>query len=93
ADGNLATWSTTDQVTVYVNGRAISSANYSLNGGLAQILFNNAQVPSVTVTVDIITPQMLYLTNGEPTTTKDGRTYYAQNGRWPQDATAIVLVN
>ncbi|MFM9500542.1 hypothetical protein ACKI1Q_44160, partial [Streptomyces galilaeus] len=47
----------------------------------------------MTVTVDIITPQMLYLTNGEPTTTKDGRTYYAQNGRWPQDATAIVLVN
>ncbi len=94
-DSLPARWATTDQVTVYQGNFAIDPerANYSLDGERGIVYFDTELPSQVKVTVTIVTPENLFTGLGEPTTTRDGRTFYLVNGRWSHDATAIVLIN
>lgn len=94
-DGLPALWSTVDQVSV-VSGSVILDpvrASFALDGSRGLVYFSNSQPNTVVFTVNIVTPPKLYVSVGEPTTTTDNKIYYLANGRWPNDAEAIVIVN
>jgi len=95
ASGQTVTWATTDLIEVYilVNGQYQQVPPDGYDGSQGFVYFSAEQPQTQVVKVTIITPQELVITDGEATTTKDGRTYTLVNGGWPHDATAIVLVN
>lgn len=90
-----AKWTASDIVQVYAGGVLVSpnAAAYSLDGTLGIVYFAVVEPANLVVQVTITTPQKLYTSIGEPTTTRDNRTYYLVNGRWPYDAIVIVLIN
>lgn len=89
------TWSSTDVITVYalVLGEYREVIPDGSDGDFGFVYFANEQPSDLVIKVTITTPQQLYVSSGEATTTKDGRTYTLANGSWPKDATAIVIVN
>ena len=89
------TWSSTDVITVYalVLGEYREVVPDGSDGDFGFVYFANEQPSDLVIKVTITTPQHLYTSSGEATTTKDGRTYTLANGSWPKDATAIVVVN
>jgi len=93
--GQTVTWATTDIVTVYalVLGEYRQVVPDGTDGDFGFVYFSSEQPSDLIIKVTITTPQQLYTSSGEATTTKDGRTYTLANGSWPKDATAIVLVN
>jgi len=97
SSGNPVTWSTTDEVSVYIQGysKPIDNTNgvYALDGAHGYIIFRQAQSFSAVFTVNIITPAKLYENAGENTVTYDNRTYYLINGKWPVDSEIVVLLN
>lgn len=95
SSGQTITWATTDIVVAYalVLGQYREVVPDGSDGDFGFVYFANAQPADLIIKVTIITPQHLYTSSGEATTTKDGRTYVLANGSWPKDATAIVIVN
>ena len=94
-NGSVARWATTDVVQVFIDKSLIPlpPIAYNLDGANGLVYFNTVQLSTIQVFVTITTPQELYNIDGETTVSYDLRTYYAKNGPWPLDATAIVLVN
>lgn len=94
-DGLPARWTTSDQVDVYTSGFLVdpSRAAYALDGTRGLVYFANTQPPTLSVKVTITTPARMYVSSGEPTSTRDNRTYSLSHGRWPADAQVVVLVN
>lgn len=94
-DSLPAHWTSADQVQVIQGNFPIDNTTglYSLDGSRGIVYFKNPQLSVITTTVTVTTPQKLYTSIGEPCTSRDQRTYFPANGRWPHDATVIVLVN
>ena len=102
-ENRIRTWLSTDQILVELKDAqnrysSLSSASYSTIPSKGLIIFNPALRPDASgnapnVFVTITSPSTKYKSKGEPTSTIDYKTYYLQNGRWPKDATAIVLKN
>jgi hypothetical protein len=102
-NNRVRTWLSTDEILVELKDTqnrysAVSTSAYSTLPSNGLIIFNpalrrdaNGNLPKVYVT--ITTPSSKYTSKGEPTTTTDYKTYTLFNGRWPQDAIAIVLKN
>ena len=92
-----ASWTSSDIVSVYFEGSDNpidpDGGAYALNMDKGQVYFFATQPVGLVVTVNILTPSKLYTSYGESTSTVDGRTYRLSNGRWPHDASIIVLVN
>ncbi len=91
------TWTLTDEITVYQRLNVgsevlVPPASYVVNPDLGTISFQRSQ-SGTSIFVTIRTPPSLYISRGEITTTRDYKTYYLTNGRWPRDNSAIVLVN
>jgi len=95
SSGQTVTWSSTDIITAYalVLGEYREVVPDGSDGDFGFVYFANEQPSDLLIKVTITTPQHLYSSSGEATTTKDGRTYALANGSWPKDSTAIVLVN
>lgn len=102
-DNRTRTWQATDEILVEIKDAqsrysTINPAAYSTLPGNGLIIFNpslrrDAAGNAPTVVVTITRPAAKFTSKGEPTSTIDYRTYTLFNGRWPQDATAIVLKN
>ena len=102
-NNRVRTWLSTDEILVELKDTqnrysSVSTSAYSTLPSSGLIIFNpalrrdaNGNLPNVFVT--ITTPSTKYTSKGEPTTTADYKTYTLINGRWPQDAIAIVLKN
>lgn len=92
----LRPWSTSDIITVYIlvadSYLEVDPTTYISVPESAKISFLSPQ-PGNIFYVTIKTPATLIVSSGEPTTTRDYRTYYLSNGRWPLDASVIVLIN
>lgn len=93
----IKTWATTDVVKVYQQIGSglevvVPPTAYIYNNNLGLITFSTSQ-SGTTIKATITTPPGLYATRGETTSTLDYKTYYLSNGRWPHDASIVVLVN
>lgn len=93
----IKTWATTDVVKVYQQIGSglevvVPPTAYIYNNNLGLITFSTSQ-SGTTIRVTITTPPGLYATRGETTSTLDYKTYYLSNGRWPHDASIVVLIN
>ena len=95
SSGSTASWTDTDDVTIYINGLGVgkNSNYYSLDSANGLIYFTSEKPVTAIITVDIVTPESAVNYNGETTSTIDNRTYYLANGRWPSDSSVVVLVN
>ena len=93
--GATVTWDSSAKITVFVNSfpQDILATPYSLNGALGYLWFHAARATTDVITVDVIVPGQLETRAGELALSSNLRTYYAKNGEWPADATAIVRVN
>ena len=97
------TWLSSDEILVEILGvnntfSAVTSNFYTTIPSQGLVIFNPALRPTSagtnpTVLVTITTPSTSYISKGESTSTLDYRTYTLVNGRWPDDALAIVLKN
>lgn len=96
-NGEPTNWLPDDIVKVYIGGIEVrydsDNPYYTYDYALGIVYFRDEQPTGTQVRVTIITPQKLYVYDGEPTTTTDNRIYQVVNGRWPYDATVVVLVN
>ena len=96
-NGAPTNWLPDDTIKVYIGGIEVrldpENPYYTYDYALGIVYFRDEQPAGTQVRVTIITPQKLYVYDGEPTTTTDNRVYHAVNGRWPYDATVVVLVN
>lgn len=96
-NGEYIHWLPDDTIKVYVGGIEVrydpENPYYTYDYALGIVYFRDAQPAGTQVRVTIITPQKLYVYDGEPTTTTDNRVYHVVNNRWPYDATVVVLVN
>ncbi|MBS1722316.1 MAG: hypothetical protein JSS66_04830 [Armatimonadetes bacterium] len=96
-DGLPTTWLPDDTVKVYVGGIEVrldpDNPFYTYDYALGIVYFRDEMPAGTQVRVTLVTPEKLYVYDGEPTTTTDGKIYRAVNGRWPYDAQVVVLVN
>lgn len=102
-DNRVRTWLESDEILVELKDAqnrysSVSPSAYSELPSNGIIVFNpalraDASGNAPVVVVTITTPSAKYRSKGEPASTVDYKTYTLQNGRWPQDATAIVLKN
>lgn len=91
---NATSWGDNDVISLYIDDIQVA-LQFSADPitGLI-ILPNTITLPDDSVLqVSILTPSAQISFAGEPTYTYDYRTYYSSNGRWPKDATAIILIN
>lgn len=90
-------WLPDDIVQVYVGGIEVrldpENPFYTYDYALGRIYFRDELPAGSVVRVTITTPAELFVYDGEPMNTVDGRVYRAANGRWPADAQAVVMVN
>jgi hypothetical protein len=95
--GEPTSWLPDDVIQVYIGGIEVrndeSNPYYTYDYALGIVYFRDEQPAGTQVRVTITTPQKLYIYDGEPTLTTDNRVYRAVNGRWPYDASVVVLVN
>jgi hypothetical protein len=87
------TWKLTDVVTVFINDTLVDSSLYVTNNINGTITFTTDIVDVNNVRANIVTGNERYEALGEGTITTDYSSYYAVNGRWPQDSKVVVLVN
>ena len=102
-DNRVRSWLSSDIILVELKdaqGRysSVNPAAYSTIPSNGLIIFNpalrrDASGNNPIVVVTITSPSAKYTSKGEPTSTSDYKTYTLSNGRWPRDATAIVLKN
>jgi len=98
----IYTWSSvTDTFLLFANGTQVSNTGFTQYGDTGQIGFAKPQdylLPNGSLAYTIYTCEIDYGTKsesiiGEPTTTNNYKTYYLINGRFPEDAYVVVLVN
>jgi hypothetical protein len=91
----LARWTSDDLVQVRVDGIAVQDGRgaYALDGDRGLVYFDQELPAASVVTVTIASPSRRYISEGEATSTVDGRTYSLSNGKWPFDSSIVVLVN
>ena len=87
------TWKLADIVTVFINDTLVDSSLYVTNNINGTITFTTDIVDVNNVRANIVTGNERYEALGEGTITTDYTSYYAVNGRWPQDSKVVVLVN
>jgi len=92
-NGERYTWKITDTVSVYINETLVDSTLYTINNVNGTITFTSDIVDVNNVRANIITGNERYEALGEGTISTDFVSYYAVNGRWPQESKVVVLVN
>jgi hypothetical protein len=92
-NGNKFTWSLDDTVKVFINSAEIASFNYELDNVNGTVKFRLPVTNNNLVQVTVIKAKTRYISSGEGTITSDYITYYAVNGRWPQDSKIVVFVD
>ena len=92
-NGNKFTWSLDDTVKVYINSAEIASFNYELDNVNGTVKFRLPVSNQNLVQVTVIKTKTRYVSSGEGTITNDYITYYAVNGRWPQDSKVVVFID
>ena len=86
-------WKLSDSVSVFINETLVDPNLYTANNTNGTVTFTADIVDVNNVRATIITGNERYEALGEGTLTTDYVSYYAVNGRWPQDSKVVVLIN